>query len=361
MALLVAHLHRYDAIAVDLHGLRSYFLNKGIECKIFASSTDPGVEACALEEVGGFLKSSGDGILLSYAGSWQKGELLFKKTFARKFLRYHNVTPPEFFETYDPLTANMCRLGRLGLAKIISQNSIDLYLPDSDFNALDLVESGASSDRIKKLPVFNQIDDLLRYENDLDPLILSLFFPGTPVVLMVGRIVPNKGYKNLILGFSKFKKYMQPRARLVLAGSTYPSFQGYYREIEQTLVLHGLENSVLMLSDLDARQLVTLYTRADVFAICSEHEGFCVPLVEAMALGTAVLALAKTAVSETLSSAGISWEQFDKDVWASSLNRIVVDRDLREMLAQKGKTRYEMEFSNRAVHKKLELIMSMAM
>lgn len=365
-ALLTPNLHQHDAVSLDLRGMATTLQNQGYETCLFAPEYDAGMFAHQLAGLPSYIRNKEDIVVLSYAGHWQEGEDYFHAANGFKILRYHNVTPSEFFEPYDANMARHCRSGRQNLQPMIEKTNPDLFLADSSFNAQDLIAAGAASRNIFVVPVFHQIEGLFAPCLRNTPAILPgrsktffdrMFQPVEKIILMVGRLVPNKGYENLLKAFAVLQRIAEFPSYLVLAGSSFANLHDYYRRLELIIESRSIGSRVLQTGSISAMELGSLYRRADLFCITSEHEGFCVPVVEAMASGTPVLALDRGAVAETVGEAGLVLPEFDEYEFACAMQRILIDKKLNLNLQTRGQTRYNNIFKNENTGRQLQEIL----
>lgn len=239
-----------------------------------------------------------------------------------KAVIYHNITPAAFFSGYRPAFAELLANGRAELIKLVG--SFDRYIADSNFNAEELLALGVAE--VETIPVimdfsrFDVIPNLAILENEDGPR-------GTRW-LFVGRVAPNKGLSRLLGAFEAFLCF-DPNASLVIVGR-YDDDDPYYAELRQTVAGARLETYVQFAGLVTDDVLSAHYQRADLFITLSEHEGFCVPVVEAMYFDLPVLALAATALPETLGSAGLLVERSASVEEIASLVYILcTDRPLR--------------------------------
>jgi glycosyltransferase involved in cell wall biosynthesis len=248
----------------------------------------------------------------------------------RLLLRYHNVTPPELFQDFDPTFAAQLAAGRREVAAL--KDRVTLAVADSTFNAQDLVGFGYRSPVV--VPLVLDLDGLVNTRPRQPSFPLPE--PGPPVIAFVGRIAPNKGHPQLLQAFHVLKTYLRPDAFLVIIGS--PHHVGYLQSLERFIQELRL-NDVVMPGQVSDPELAAVYRRADVFLCLSEHEGFGVPLVEAMAFGVPVVAKAAAAVPETVGGAGILLPDSGPALVAEAVNRVLEDRGLRARLAARGRER----------------------
>ena len=247
--------------------------------------------------------------------------VIFERLKCRKVILYHNVTPARFFERINTATASRLAEGRSQAAALAGV--AELNLADSAYNASELVEMGYSD--VGVLPL---LIDLEGAHREVSQPFMERFGDGAVNILFVGRVAPNKRHDELLRVFHDFQHAVEPRSRLVIAGST----QGC--ELYTTL-LAGMRlafelKRVVFTGSLSQPELNACYRTATVFLCMSEHEGFCAPLLEAMHHDVPVLAVADAAVPETMDGAGILFGERDHALIAETLGRVVRDREFRE-------------------------------
>ncbi|MGY6500683.1 MAG: glycosyltransferase, partial [Acidimicrobiales bacterium] len=174
----------------------------------------------------------------------------------------------------------------------------------------------------------------------VDPVVVDRVRGGAGSVwLFVGRLAPNKCQHDVVRAFAVFRRVVDPSARLVLVGG---SSSGRYVDAVGALVQElGLVGSVVVAGSVPDEELGSYYAAADVFVCLSEHEGFCVPLLEAMFHETPVVAFAAAAVPETVGSAGLVVGDKSPVVVSSAVARVLGDVGLRERLVAAGRDRVE--------------------
>jgi glycosyltransferase involved in cell wall biosynthesis len=262
-------------------------------------------------------------------------------------LDYHNVTPMRFFAPYEPKVAALCFAGRAE-CRLLARRS-PLGMADSTWSATELETMGCRT--TATIPILLDFDKYRQPPHAplLDELVSSK--KGTDV-LFVGRISPNKRQEDVVKVFALYRRHYDPGARLFLVGS---SSSGRYRKVIEELVEKlGLEGAVRMVGGIPDAHLIAYYRAADVFLSMSEHEGFCVPLVESMLFDLPVVAYAAGAVPETLGDAGILVDHKRYDEIAALLH--VLDEPARARLAAAGRARLEHFRPERHEPRLLELV-----
>jgi glycosyltransferase involved in cell wall biosynthesis len=155
--------------------------------------------------------------------------------------------------------------------------------------------------------------------------------------MFVGRIAPNKCQHQIVKAFAFYRKVYDPGARLWLAGGS--ASHAYSRTIEQLIGATGLEDAVTILGSA-SQDVVTAHHRvADVVVCLSDHEGFCIPLVEAMWHRIPIVAFASTAVPETVGDAALLLTDKSPAIVATAVHRVVTDDAVRTSLVEAGTKR----------------------
>jgi glycosyltransferase involved in cell wall biosynthesis len=251
-----------------------------------------------------------------------------------KCLIYHNITPAEFFEPYRPEFAKILTAGRRDLSGLADQ--FPLSYSESVYNVGELESVGFHKPGLLPIPV-----DPGKWAKAPDPALMFTLQDGRTNLLFVGRFAPNKKQDDLIVAFSNYL-LLDPSARLILAGKPEES-DPYVTHVRETISALGLEDSVLCPGSITDAQLAAYYRTAHLFWSMSEHEGFCVPLIEAMWFDVPVLAYRSSAVPETLGPAALMLnEKTDLAAVAALARVLVVDSALRDtMISAQRKRRVD--------------------
>jgi glycosyltransferase involved in cell wall biosynthesis len=187
----------------------------------------------------------------------------------------------------------------------------------------------------------------------MDPGILGAYRDGYLNVLFVGGMKPNKGHALALRTYAAYRHLYTKRARMIFVGNYDKGLSSYLDYIRRLAYQLGVDSDTVFAHSVSPAQLKTFYYAADVFLCVSEHEGFCVPLIEAMSFRVPILAWGQTAVGETMGKAGIVHDKFEPLVFADSLEAYRRNPQRRLEMADEGRLRYEMEFHPEAIQKKL--------
>jgi len=278
-------------------------------------------------------------ILHHSIGSAMVDHLLAQRV--RFVLIYHNVTPPDFFHSADPVLVKQLETGRAQLAQLRARTILALGI--SLYDESELREAGFAKTGVLPIPL-RESDYNLEPNSDLQ----KCYSEGGPNLLFVGRLSPNKRQEDLIK-LLYFYRRIAPAARLFLVGSPWmPEYADWLQELADEL---GLGAAVIFAGHVSQQDLVTYYRLADVFVSMSEHEGFGKPLIESMYFGVPVLAHAAAAVPETMGDAGILFHRKDYEALAEVIDLLVCDESLRQRIIARQHERVQ-SFSELSVRRK---------
>lgn len=310
--------------------------NQGLACRAlfdawgwhgtdYSAVIAPGMPRGALRPLGELEPRDGELLLLHYSGYARGLEPLFCSR-RRSMLISHNITPARYFWAHEPVEGVRCELARDQLAMLAGE--VGALAAVSRFNALELTAcSGREADVIPVL--FDRA--ALPAAGDRPP-------SGPPTILFVGRLAPHKRQDLLIRAFARYRRQV-PDARLVLVGTPLsPAYGVYLEQLAGELAPGG----VVFESGVSRERLAEHYRSAHAFLCLSEHEGFCIPLLEAFHFGVPVVARDEGAVGEVVGDAGMLLGPDDNlEVVAELLRIVVSDTELRAELRARGERRLE--------------------
>jgi glycosyltransferase involved in cell wall biosynthesis len=351
VAILTSHLASGDAVSNDVVGMRQALERRGLDARIFAGSSDLiETEVHPHDQTKQFLTGPADLLIYHHSIGWDPGLELLREVDCRTAIKYHNVTPPEFFAGISPWHEEKCRAGRQELG-VVARAGCDLYLADSEYNRKDLLLEGVPEQISFVVPPFHHIERLQSIEPDLG--ILDEYRDGKVNVLMVGRVAPHKGHLALIQAFAAYHHDYNRDSRLFIVGKEEAAFKLYSQRMREMAALTFSEDAVLFVGGIQDDALKSYYLLASVFAIASEHEGFCVPLVEAMSMKVPVVAYASSAIPATSGGAGLIISERRPYLMAEAIDRVVRDDALNFAFGMLGSRRYEQYFTNEKIEREL--------
>ncbi|HEU4833345.1 MAG TPA: glycosyltransferase family 4 protein [Pyrinomonadaceae bacterium] len=336
VAIVTPTLTTADAVSNDVLGEADALKRNGHKVKIFTDLT----------RIRKFLKTPADILIYHHSRGWYPGVQLVRELQCRRVIRYHNVTPAEFFAGFNRTDQDLCERGRNELNELAAAQC-DLYLSASSFSMSEMIAAGADPAKSLVVPPFHGIDRLLTIAADQDTL---KTYSGDMInILTVGRVVPHKNLHHLIEVFAHYHYDYNRNSRLIIVGKGGEGFNTYAKLLHRVVQKLELTNAVVFTGGVSDEVLKAYYLVASAFVTVSEHEGFCVPLVEAMSMKLPITAYAAAAIPETLGNAGIVWTERNSLLLAESIDRLVRDSAVRKALAERGYRRYESLFTNEKV------------
>src|SRR5213594_1615411 len=314
-----------DAVGNDCLELQRIFWSAGVRSDLFAAEAKPEMRALTRSWDDLELITRRDGLLLVHhsIGTDTVRKVLVSP--ARKAIVYHNITPGHYFAGLNDYLKTFAELGREQLK--------------------DLANAAV-------VPALVDWDD---FDRPPDPEVARTLADERTAILTVGQILPHKAVHEVVAAFARYRE-SDRTAQLYLVGPTAMS-GGYLDRVRADIRRLGLDGAVTITGSITVEQLVAYYRGATAFLTLSEHEGFCVPLLEAMRSDLPVVANAAAAIPETLGDGGILIERKAPDAVAAQLERVVRDQTLRKDLIEKGRHRVE-AFSRSHVADRLKLALA---
>jgi glycosyltransferase involved in cell wall biosynthesis len=313
--------HKGDAIGDSARRVRDLLRAMGHDSELYALTIDDELR----HDVRAFdtaAAARGDLTIFHYALPSPMTEA-FAALAKGRVLQFHNITPASYFAPYDPALFRLASLGRRELATLVGR--VDLALGDSEYNRRELDALGFA-----RTGVFPIAVDTTRITQHGDrPALDRLLDDGLVNFLFVGRIAPNKKIEDHIRLAEHYKRYVDAYYRFIFVGRT-DAVPTYYSTIRALISEYQMLNErFIFTGPVPDEDLAVYYRKAAVYVSLSEHEGFCAPLVEAMATGVPVLAYAAAAVPETLGGAGVQFAPKDLEMAAELMGALAFDDDLR--------------------------------
>ena len=313
--------HRGDAVGDNALVLRDLCRSWGHESEIYALTID--------EDLRGDVRpwsepesQDGDVTILHYAVPSPMSAALGTLPGAR-VLHYHNVTPAHFFAPFDAGLCRMAVAGRRELATLAGR--VDLALGVSSYNRAELDALGFRATGVLPIVVNTRRLTTARRVPSLERTLQD----GLVNILFVGRIAPNKKLEDHIRLAETYKRYVDSYYRFIFVGKddAVPRYHATVRALIATYQM--LPDRFWFTGPVPDDELAAYYRNAHAYVSLSEHEGFCVPLIESMAMEVPVLAYAAAAVPETLGGAGVSFAPKDLEQAAELLGALIYDEPFR--------------------------------
>lgn len=295
---LIAGFTFFDAISNETEHFDSLFKRFGFDSYICCpeKNTDPLKKDKVIFP--SQLKIDKEDIVIYHFSNGCELTDIFINCNAKKVIRYHNITPDRFFSPFDSQKALILRNGREELKRL--KGTSDLTLADSAYNAKELTENGFGETHV--LPILFETKQLDEKPNL--SILNKIKKSTTTNILFVGRVAPNKKIEDVIKTFAVYNKIINPDSVLTLAGS-YLGSESYMKFLKYIAFKLEVDDKIVFTGSIAQCDLNAYYKGADVFLCMSEHEGFCVPLLECMHFDLPIIAYKESAVPETLADSGI--------------------------------------------------------
>jgi glycosyltransferase involved in cell wall biosynthesis len=343
--------HRGDAVGDSARRVRDLLRGMGHQSDVFALTIDDDLHG----DVRPFADQAarqGDLTIFHFA-------LVSPMTaeFARlprgRVLQYHNVTPAHFFAPWDAGMFRLAELSRDDLRSLVGHT--EMALGDSEYNRHELEQLG-----FRNTGVFPIAVDLSRITSAIRrPALEAVLDDGLRNFLFVGRIAPNKKIEDIIRLAEFYKRYVDERYRFIFVGRT-DGVPRYYNMVRALIAEFQMPpDRFIFTGPVPDEELAVFYRTASVYVSLSEHEGFCVPLLEAMAADVPVLAYASSAVPDTLGGAGVMFEPKDLEFAAELLAELAFNETLRARVIAGQRRRLE-NFGDERITRELGRLLAQA-
>ena len=334
-----------DAVGNDALAIHHSLQKAGYECVLMADHTAPKIgQVENVRSTADLSIIEPDDVVIYHLSTGHLLNLRFIELKCKKIIRYHNITPPYFFCGYHTILLHNC-MDAYNQVRMMAPCA-DFCLADSAYNKQELIRLGYRCP-IEVMPILIPFSD---YDKKPDEDIMQQLQDGMTNILFTGRIVPNKRQEDIIAAFDVYQKQYNPNSRLILAGN-YEGMEKYYQKLQQYIRDNHTQH-VIFSGHISFEAILAYYRSADLFLCMSDHEGFCVPLVEAMYFSVPIIAKEAAAVGETLGDAGILLKDPSPAETAAVMNRVLTDPVLRQKIIQNEKEKLE-DFATERVEQQL--------
>lgn len=323
-----------DGVSNDTLAIDNILKKNKFRTKIYAENIDKRISKDLVQHISRLPKLKGRDVIIYHLSTGSKLNDILPQLAGRKIIIYHNITPEKYFADYHDFSATLCREGRKSLSRLCTVP--EYCLADSPYNREELLKNGYSC-KVDVMPIIIPFKDygaapsgkiMSRYEKD-----------GYTNIIFTGRIAPNKKQEDIIEVFAYYQRYYNPKSRLFLVGS-YHNMEKYLKQLRGYTQQLGV-NNVIFTGHIPFEEILAYYHLADIFLCMSEHEGFCIPLVEAMYFQIPVIALGGTGVTGTLGDGGILLERKNALEVAGLIDYIQRHPEIQKKLIEDGKKRLD--------------------
>lgn len=303
------------------------------DTKIFTTFRSPQVKnknILSINEFRKFSKNANNILINQYSIFDPSAELFLAATAKVKVFIYHNITPAKFFDGYNDEIAAVCRKGRQMLPQF---KDVDLAVTLSEYSRQELISAGFEAHKVQVIPYLNDLSDRFQqFAGQRD-------YHQQCHILSVGKIAPHKKVEDSIKTFYLYLKHFNPQAHLHLVGVL---GQDLYEEELRALVNKlDLSAHITFHNKVSNKQLSNLFNRSHLFLTMSEHEGFCVPLIEAMTAKLPIIAYNQSAIADTLGDSGIQFSEKNFGMMAAAIDQAFQSATLRRQVLQQQSQQLE--------------------
>lgn len=334
-----------DATSNDAIAIKSALENMGYTTAIYAENIDPKLPKHLANRIGKLANINEQDIIIYHLAIGCDLNYKIAEYPCKLIIRYHNVTPPYFFEGYNETLYRLCNEGLKGVRYLAKR--ADYCLADSEFNKKDLIRMGYTC-KIDVMPILIPFEDYKKQPSDV---IIKKYKDDYVNILFTGRIAPNKKQEDIIAAFYYYNTYINKKSRLFLVGS-YNGMEEYYDKLCEYVKQIGVQN-VCFTGHISFADILAYYSIADVFLCMSEHEGFCVPLPEAMAFDVPIIAYDSCAIKGTLGGSGFLLEEKNPIIVAKTIEYLLTHEELKKTILENQRERLE-DFQYKNVYQLLE-------
>jgi glycosyltransferase involved in cell wall biosynthesis len=327
-------LHRGDAVGRHTLRLRNATRARGIASNIYVGTTDSETadETLPAAEYAEAARR-GDVVVYQFATASFVAPWLAARS-ETLVVNYHNITPPEYVSSWDP---------HLALGQARAQEELRLLAPrttlavaDSAYNEAHLAVVGFASTAVIPPSAAMDRSDADGEETPVRTTVAREEREGGRW-LAVGRVSPNKALEHTIAALAVTRAHGDPAATLCVVGKPDPA--NYDDALHRYVAELGLTDVVTFTGHMSDASVMSAYATADVLVVTSDHEGFCVPVVEAMAAGLPVVAFDQGAIAEVMGEAGTLVTSRNPYDLAAAINSLGADAPRREAFVEAGRRR----------------------
>lgn len=346
---LVPNMHYGDAVGGDILALDGALRDAGFDATIYAIVIDSRIDSGRVHSVSEMPEPEPDDIVVYHmATGCRPIRDMLTRFSCRKVMIYHNMTPPSFFEEYSDRFVTAAQNGYDDLEAM--KDTFECCIAVSRYNRDCLRQAGYRC----PIPVLPVIVPFADYEAEPDKDIVSRYGgDGWVNLIFVGRVVPNKKQEDIIRAYVTYKQRYNEKSRLFIVGN-YAGMEDYYLRLQHYVSKIGADD-VRFTGHIPFSSILAYYRVADVFISMSEHEGFCVPLIEAMKFDVPIVAYAAAAIPETLGGAGMIFAKKDYARVAAAIDVLVTNRELCDRVLASQRRRLA-DFSYENISRRAEKI-----
>lgn len=348
IVLLHQTVSRHDAVGNDIEKMYEILTQSGKDCYVYADNCfNQNVRYIDRNNMKYLINEPDNFLIYHHSVYWKEGEKILDAAKCRFVIRYHNITPKKFFRSYSKFHYQQCLLGSEQTKRFQKKYTDCTWLCDSEFNGRDLIEAGRQNIHI--CPPLHKIDEWNRCIPD-SSVLNSLIESNVVNLLFVGRIAPNKGHISLIEILRIYVSNYRENVKLRIIGKFDDLTREYNEVLFDLIKRYRLEENIEFIGEVTDSTLMSYYLGSDIFICTSEHEGFCVPILEAQNFYLPIIALSASAVTDTCGKGAVLLGK-DLREYAAAIHLMCKNRKFIDHYAGLGKENYESKFSYMKIKK----------
>jgi glycosyltransferase involved in cell wall biosynthesis len=327
-------IHHGDAVGRHTLRLRDAARASGFSSEIFVdiTSDDTSIETRSILDYPD-ISQRDDVLVYQFATASYMAEWLSARA-ETLVINYHNITPPRLIAPWDTHLALGQRVAEEELQMLVARTA--LAVADSVYNESHLIDAGFRRTAVVPPSAALTADAITERARER----ASAGQTGSGAHwLSVGRLAPNKAVEDTIAALAIARAHHDPSATLVIIGK--PATAGYDDALRTYVADLGLNDAVTFAGYASDETVATAYAQADVLVVTSDHEGFCVPVVEAMSIGLPVVAFNQGAVPDVLGRGGVLVDSKDPYELASVIGQLLGDGSRRADLQVAARTQLD--------------------
>ena len=333
----------HDAVSTDVYQSFLCLRDEGLGAVMYAETFDPFFKDWIVSKkmLSKLISEPSNTLILHHSTYSACGEDLFDQAACKIVIKYHNITPVQFYLGYQGLEG-AALLGRLQKGRLQNQKFADSRRPytllvDSEFNGVDFFSLSENEKPFTVVPPFHLVHEMSSVKPSSEVFLELDSFSGIKL-LYVSRICPNKAQLDLVDVIDQFLHHYGTEVRLYLIGKV--TDRAYGQELVDRVNRLGLGRYIHLKENISFSELVTFYQKSSLFLLPSEHEGFGVPIIEAQFSRLPIIAHATTAIPETCGDGALLLESLDPKLWAAAIHYCATHQDFTEHLKEKGSENY---------------------
>ncbi len=351
--LLVPTFQPHDAVGNDVLGIYRILRGAGYDTAIYAEHVHAdfaGITSKSHLNADDLWRDPQAILIYHHAIAWDLGEQILRRSKNKIVIKYHNITPPEFFEPYVPQYYEHCVQG-MAATRRLAQLPVSFVWGASRYNNEDFIALGIPRERCRVAPPIHPIEDLAAAP--LDAVITGAYRDGVPNILFVGAFRPNKGHSKALDVFAAYRRLTACPARLFFVGSFDYLLAGYEESVKQHARALEVQRRGVPGAFRDAFPVALLLHHGVAISVRERARGFLRTPGGSHALPRAHRGVGNAAVGETCAGCGTLLDKFDEVALAGAMEECLDNPALSRSLADRGRRRYETAFSPGAIRARL--------